>query len=56
MNEKKHTLIAIDIAKETLQVQSESHSYGLSNNNAGHKQLLKELSKLDRPFVVCEDR
>ncbi len=54
MNEKKHTLIAIDIAKETLQVQSESHSYGLSNNNAGHKQLLKELSKLDRPFVVCE--
>ena len=35
-------------------MQSESHSYGLSNNNAGHKQLLKELSKLDRPFVVCE--
>ena len=54
MDEKNHTLIAIDIAKETLQVQSASESYGLSNNHTGHKKLLKGLRKLDRAFVVCE--
>ena len=54
MNEKKHPLIAIDIAKDTLQVQSADQSYGLSNNHTGHQKLRKGLRKMDRPFVVCE--
>ncbi len=54
MNEKKYTLIAIDIAKETLQVQSAEQSYVLSNDQSGLKKLLKGLKKLEKPFVVCE--
>lgn len=58
MNLKKYSLIAIDIAKETLQVQTAKGSYSIKNNESGLKKLLKHISQMEAPeappFVVCE--
>jgi transposase len=50
-----HHLVAIDIAKDTLQVQSpQLGSLSVGNDAAGQRQLLKRLQCLENPFVVCE--
>ena len=57
MNLKKHSLIAIDIAKDTLQVQTAKDSYSVGNNEPGLKKLLKHIARMEAPeapFVVCE--
>ena len=54
MNLKKYSLIAIDIAKDTLQVQTAKDSYSVGNNEPGLKKLLKHIARMQAPFVVCE--
>ena len=54
MNLKKHSLIAIDIAKDTLQVQTAKDRYSVANNEPGLKKLLKHIARMQAPFVVCE--
>lgn len=54
MNLKKYSLIAIDIAKETLQVQTAKDSYSVGNNEPGLKKLLQHIARMEAPFVVCE--
>jgi len=57
MNLKKYSLIAIDIAKDTLQVQTAKDSYSVGNNEPGLKKLLKHIARMEAPeapFVVCE--
>jgi transposase len=52
---KTHHLVAIDIAKETLQVQcADGSSFQVGNDSAGLGQLLKRLESLEDPFVICE--
>lgn len=54
MNHKEHDIIAIDIAKGTLQVQTVEQCSNILNNKIGFKHLYKLISKLKNPFVVCE--
>lgn len=54
MNTKDKSIVAIDIAKSSLQVQSEKSSFTTSNDARGFKQLARHLAKLDNPHVVCE--
>lgn len=51
-----HSLVAIDIAKDALQVlfEADASSFSLSNDPAGLRQLLKRLARLQNPFVICE--
>jgi len=50
-----HHLVAIDIAKDTLQIHSpQLGDLSVGNDNAGLRQLLKHLQSLENPFVVCE--
>ncbi len=50
-----HHLVAVDIAKDTLQIQSpQLGSFNVGNDEAGLRQLLKRLQSLENPFVVCE--
>jgi transposase len=48
------TIIAIDIAKETLQVQTGQDSFCLENSPHGFKALLKRIAGKPDPFVVFE--
>lgn len=54
MNTQKYTVIAIDIAKLSLQVQTENTSFELTNDALGHEELRKRLNRLERPYVACE--
>jgi transposase len=57
MNQKTTTtnhLVAIDIAKDSLQVQSLQESFRFNYDEAGLRSLLKLLGRLQDPFVVCE--
>jgi transposase len=54
MNTQNKNIIAIDIAKSTLQVQTENSSFVIGNDKGGFKRLDKQLSKLSKPHVVCE--
>jgi len=44
----------LDIAKATLQLQLEDHSYDLNNTTSGHTQLVKRLAAIPGAHVVCE--
>ena len=54
MNQKNNNIIAIDIAKQDLEVRTDFERFKVSNNVQGFAQLLKRTSKLNHPFVVCE--
>lgn len=47
-------LIAIDIAKDTLQVQTSKEAFSLTNDNRGFARLLARARKQDDPLVVFE--
>lgn len=50
-----HHLVAIDIAKDTLQVQdSGGAAFQVSNDPAGLRRLCKHLEGTENPLVVCE--
>lgn len=47
-------LVAIDIAKDSLAVQTESFSGSFNYDRAGLKNLLGKIQKWDDPMIVCE--
>jgi len=50
----KYQYIAIDIAKDSLQVKSDQHSSCISYNQAGLDQLLCLIQSHENAFVICE--
>lgn len=54
MNTKNNNIVAIDIAKASLQVQTENTSFVVSNDPRGLCQLNTALTRLDHPYVICE--
>ena len=54
MNTQNINIIAVDIAKSSLQVQTENSSFTVGNDKGGFQRLSKHLSKLSKPHVVCE--
>lgn len=54
MTLKNYNYIAIDIAKDSLQVQIAQSSSSLAYDSEGLKQLLAIINKSERPFVICE--
>ena len=54
MNTQKNTIVAIDIAKMSLQIQIGKSAFELHNTPRGFDALLKHLSKQSKPFVICE--
>lgn len=54
MNTKNNNIVAIDIAKSSLQVQTENTSFVISNDSKGLCQLNTRLTGLNHPYVVCE--
>lgn len=54
MNTKNKTIIAIDIGKQSLQIQSKYQSFAVNNDSKGYAQLLKTITKADQAHIVCE--
>ena len=54
MTLKNYNYIAIDIAKDSLQVQTGHSSSSLSYDTQGLEKLLTIINKSERPFVICE--
>ena len=54
MTLKNYNYIAIDIAKDSLQVQTSQGSLSITYNTQGLKKLLALINRFKRPFVVCE--
>ena len=54
MTLKAHTIIAIDIAKESLQIQSPDQAWSLDYEDGALKELIKRLKTLAPILVVCE--
>lgn len=54
MNDSNITYIAVDIAKDSLQVQCNQHSFKLDYTTEGLSNLFQCLKNYDRPIVVCE--
>lgn len=54
MNQDKYNLIAIDVAKDSLQIQSAQRAWLVPNNKDGLARLLKAIQVLKMPWVVCE--
>lgn len=50
----KYQYIAIDIAKDSLQVKSDHHSLSISYDQAGLDQLLRLIQSHKNAFVICE--
>lgn len=48
------TYIAIDIAKDSLEVLVSKTSFSVANNRRGFKRIAREAAKLEHPLVVCE--
>jgi transposase len=46
--------VAIDVSKDTLQLQDERCSFAVSNDTQGHRILLKHLKRCPNPIVVFE--
>jgi len=49
-----NTLVAIDISKETLQIQTETDQWSCTNDPKGLASLRRRLKPLPEPFVICE--
>ena len=54
MNQDKYNLIAIDVGKDSLQVQSAQRSWQVPNTENGLAGLNKALQSLKKPWIVCE--
>ena len=54
MTLENYNYIAIDIAKDSLQVQTAQSSLSITYNAQGLKKLLVLINKFNRPFVICE--
>ncbi|MBT6381707.1 MAG: IS110 family transposase [Opitutales bacterium] len=54
MQKSAHSIIAIDISKETLEVLSEKRSFSVSNAKDGLSKLLKHIATIDNPITVFE--
>lgn len=54
MNQENRDLIAIDVAKSSLRVQTEQKAFDISNNAGGFVELFKQIKSLKQPFVVLE--
>ena len=54
MNANLPDYIAVDIAKSSLRLQSQSTGFGLENNETGFKELLVHAATLSEPLVVME--
>ena len=54
MNQAKYTLIAIDVAKDSLQIQSPQRAWQVPNTENGLAGLNKALQSLKKPWIVCE--
>lgn len=54
MDQKKYNYIAIDIAKVTLEVCTETFSGSFPYDNKGLKALIKKIHKVADAFVICE--
>ena len=54
MTLKNYNYIAIDIAKDSLHVQTAQSSSSLAYDAQGLKKLLAIINKSERPFVICE--
>ena len=51
---KDYDLIAVDVSKDTLQLQTTTKAFLISNDRAGLRKLVTRLRKLTHPLVVCE--
>ncbi len=49
-----NALVAIDISKETLQIQTETAQWSCTNDPQGLAALRRKLKPLANPFIVCE--
>ncbi len=49
-----NALVAIDVSKETLQIQTETDQWACANAPKGIALLSRKLKRLSNPFVVCE--
>ena len=54
MNSFKNDIIAIDIAKKSLDVRSEHLHFQVANNQDGFKALMQRHKGLSNPMLVCE--
>lgn len=54
MNQDKYNLIAIDVAKDSLQIQSAQRGWQVPYNKDGLAGLIEAISEPKRPWVVCE--
>jgi len=54
MNTQNKNIVAIDIAKSSLQIQTEKKAFCVTNDSTGLKRLHLLIKKLDHPYVVCE--
>ena len=54
MNSNSKNYIAIDIAKDSLAVKSDSFKGSFDYNEGGLKKLLAKIQSVDAPIVVCE--
>jgi len=51
---QNYDLIAVDIGKGSLQIQTAGQGFVLPNDRAGLRQLVARLRKFSKPLVVCE--
>lgn len=49
-----HTLIAVDISKDSLQIQTKTKGWVVKNNTEGLAKLIGRIKKMEHPFVICE--
>jgi len=49
-----HDYVGMDVAKATLQVHLNGHQFEFKNDANGHAKLIKKLSQLPLPHVICE--
>lgn len=54
MNPKNETIVAIDVAKKSLQAQSPCESFQVANSEEGLAKLRKRLEALSPSRIVCE--
>jgi len=50
----EHDLIAIDVSKDTLQIQTDHTTWMVTNDRSGLRQLLNRLAKFSDPLVILE--
>ncbi|MCH6259140.1 transposase [Puniceicoccaceae bacterium K14] len=54
MEQNKHTIIAIDVSKDTLEALSSKRSFCVPNANEGLSELLKYIATIETPMIVFE--